>query len=175
MCIPLSFLGKGSLKCIPPFIAVQRLSKYIVATNTHSNRRIVEHVCFCVRLCILLTLLGNNSVKTFQWQRKIVEGIIFCAVCVIQNESRQLVLPRTSCFVEYFLLSFGFLSLYLLCILNAELPSFNSVTSCYEFKIMWFIYRVSQEERSVFWEVIVSIIQSKKVYVRVSYFKMLPR
>jgi hypothetical protein len=38
------------------------------------------------------------------------------------------------------------------------------------------IYRVSQEERSVFWKVIVSVILSKKiVYVHVSYSERFPR
>jgi hypothetical protein len=32
-------------------------------------------------------------------------------------------------------------------------------------KTQWLLYRVSQEERSIFWEVIVSVILSKKVYM----------
>jgi hypothetical protein len=37
------------------------------------------------------------------------------------------------------------------------------------------IYRESREEWSVFWEVTVSVILSKKVYVHVSYSKRFPR
>jgi hypothetical protein len=38
------------------------------------------------------------------------------------------------------------------------------------------LYRVSQKERSIYWEVIVSVILSKNnVYVRVSYSEPFPR
>jgi hypothetical protein len=92
VCVSLlSLLGKGSVKCIPPFIARQRLGKQVpAAKNTSNNRRNVS-----VRLCIPLSLLGNNSVKTFQ--RQIVEGVVFYAVRAVWKESRRLVLPRTSC------------------------------------------------------------------------------
>jgi hypothetical protein len=94
--------------CIPFSGARQRLSNHVpAATNTH-NRRIVGHVVFCavrvsskeslwVSMCISLSLLGNNSVKTFPSQRRIVDGVIFYAVLVVSNASRLLVLPRTSC------------------------------------------------------------------------------
>jgi hypothetical protein len=35
-------------------------------------------------------------------------------------------------------------------------------------------YRVPQEERSIFWQVIVSVILSKKLYVHVSYSERFP-
>jgi hypothetical protein len=42
--------------------------------------------------------------------------------------------------------------------------------------IGFFVYRVYQEERSVFWEVIVSVVLSKKkVYIHVSYSERFPR
>jgi hypothetical protein len=51
----LSLLGKSSIKCIPPFIARQRLSKHIpIAMNTHNNKRIVGRVCLWVCLCTSL-------------------------------------------------------------------------------------------------------------------------
>jgi hypothetical protein len=86
--------------CIPPFIARQRLSRHVsAATNTRNNRRIVGRVCLWVCLyTIPLSLLGDNSVKTFLRQRRIAEGVVFCAVRVVSKESRLLVLPRTSCF-----------------------------------------------------------------------------
>jgi hypothetical protein len=37
------------------------------------------------------------------------------------------------------------------------------------------IYRLPQEERSIFWEVIVTVILSKIVYIHVSYFERFPR
>jgi hypothetical protein len=110
VCVSLlSLLGKGSVKYIPHFIARQRLGKHVpAATNTRNNRRIVGRVIFyavCVLskespwvcLCILLWLLGNNSVRTFLRQRRIVGGVIFYAVRVVSQESRQLVLPIISC------------------------------------------------------------------------------
>jgi hypothetical protein len=119
-------------------------------------------------LCILLLLLANNSVKMFPWQWKIVEGIIFCEVCVVWNESRRLVLPRT-CFVGYFLLSVSFLSP--LCAVYAECWASQLQFSNIMLWIQNYVFyiQVSQEERSVFWEVIVSIILSKNVYVRVLF------
>jgi hypothetical protein len=92
----LSLLGKGSVKCIPLFIARQRLGKHVPAsTNTRNNRIIVGCVCLWVCLCIPLSLLGNNSVKTFPRQRRVVEGVVFYAVRVVSKESRQLVIRRT--------------------------------------------------------------------------------
>jgi hypothetical protein len=84
--------------CITPTVARQRRDKHVPATtNKYNNSRIV--VCMCLRVClsIPLSLLRNNSVKTFPWQRRIV-GVVFCAVRVLSKESRQLVLPRTFCF-----------------------------------------------------------------------------
>jgi hypothetical protein len=51
-------------------------------------------------LCISLPLLGNGSVNTFSRQRRIVGGVVFCAVRVVSKESRRLVLTRTSFFPE---------------------------------------------------------------------------
>jgi hypothetical protein len=47
-----------------------------------------------------LSLLGNNSVKTFPRQQRNVGGVVFYAVSVISNKRRRLVLPTTSCFIE---------------------------------------------------------------------------
>jgi hypothetical protein len=44
-----------------------------------------------------LSLLGNNSVKTFLRQQRTVEGVVFYAVRVVSKEIGRLVLPRTSC------------------------------------------------------------------------------
>jgi hypothetical protein len=40
-----------------------------------------------VGMCIPLSLLGNNSVKTFSRQRRIV-GVVFYAVLIVSKESR---------------------------------------------------------------------------------------
>jgi hypothetical protein len=37
------------------------------------------------------------------------------------------------------------------------------------------LHRMSQEERSAFWKVIILVILSKKVYVHVSYSEQFPR
>jgi hypothetical protein len=93
-------LGNGSVKCIPLFIARQRLGKHITAaTNTRNIRRIVGRVCLWVSLCISLSLLGNNSIKMFTRQRIIVGSFVFYTVRVVSKESRRLVLPWTSCIV----------------------------------------------------------------------------
>jgi hypothetical protein len=77
MCITLSLLGKGSVKCIPPFIAGQQLGKYVpAAVNTLNSRRIVEHVCLWVCQCIPLSLLGNNLVNMFPRKRRIIRGVV---------------------------------------------------------------------------------------------------
>jgi hypothetical protein len=41
--------------------------------------------------------------------------------------------------------------------------------------VIYFTFRVSEEERSIFWEVIVSVILTKTVYVHVSYSELFPR
>jgi hypothetical protein len=84
--------------CILPIVARQWRGKYIpAATNTRNNTRIVEHgIFFAVRvikeslwvsLCIPLSLLGNNSVKTFPRQRIIFGGAIFYAVHVVSKKA----------------------------------------------------------------------------------------
>jgi hypothetical protein len=53
-------------------------------------------------MCILLSLLGKGSVKSYRGNeyksnnRSIVGGVVFYAVRVVSKESRRLVLPRTS-------------------------------------------------------------------------------
>jgi hypothetical protein len=109
LCVTLlSLQGNGSVKCLTPFGARQRLGKHVpAATNTRNNRGTIGGVIFCavralskgslwVCLCIPLSLLGNNSVM-FPRQRRIDGGVVFYAVCVVSNESTRLVLSRTSC------------------------------------------------------------------------------
>jgi hypothetical protein len=85
-------LGKGSVTCIPPVIARQWLAKHVPSTTNTHNRRIIGRVC----LCIPLSLVGKNFVRTLPRQRRIVGGVVFCAAHVVSKEIRQLVLPRTS-------------------------------------------------------------------------------
>jgi hypothetical protein len=81
------------VQCIPPVVDWQRPVKSPTSTNTA-----VELLDACLWVCVSPTsLLGNNSVKTFLQQRRIVGGVLY-AVRVRSNESRQLVLSRTSCF-----------------------------------------------------------------------------
>jgi hypothetical protein len=99
VCVSLlSLIGKGSSNSIPLFVARQRLGKHVpTATNIRNNRRTVGCVCLWACLCIPLLLPGNNSVKTFPRQRRILEGVVFYAVLVVSKESRCSVLPRTFC------------------------------------------------------------------------------
>jgi hypothetical protein len=79
------------------FGARQRLGKYApAATNTHNNRRIVGRVYLWACLCILRSLLENNSVNTFPLQRRIFVGVIFYGIRVVLKESMRLFLPKTS-------------------------------------------------------------------------------
>jgi hypothetical protein len=49
----LSLLGKGSVKCIPPFVARQRLGKNVTAaTNTHNRRIVGRIVLYAVRVVL---------------------------------------------------------------------------------------------------------------------------
>jgi hypothetical protein len=48
-----------------------------------------------------LSLLGNNSVKTFPLQRRIVGGVVSYVALVVSEESMRLVLPRSSCIVMW--------------------------------------------------------------------------
>jgi hypothetical protein len=110
MCLSLpSLQGNLSVKFIPPFGARQRLCWHVpAATNIRNKGRIVGHFifyavrvlakdCLCAFLCIPISLLGNNSVKMFPRQRRIVEGVVFYAVHIVSNECRRLVILRTSC------------------------------------------------------------------------------
>jgi hypothetical protein len=49
-------------------------------------------------LYILLSLLGNNSIKRSPRKRVIV-GVVLCAVRIVSKESRRLVL-RISCYLK---------------------------------------------------------------------------
>jgi hypothetical protein len=90
----LSLLDNGSVNCNPPFIVRQRSFKHLpAAINRRNNRRIVGSVCLWVCLWIPISLLGNNSIKTILWQRRIVEGVVFHAVSVVSKENRQLFFP----------------------------------------------------------------------------------
>jgi hypothetical protein len=129
VCVPVcvslvSSLGKGSLKCIPPFCDRQRLCKPVpAATNTRNNRRIVGCVIFSavrvllkesmgVCLRVPLSLLSNNSVKKFPQQQTIAGGVVLYAVHVVSKESRRLVLPRTSCYPWFIYRRRQYLRLY---------------------------------------------------------------
>jgi hypothetical protein len=90
---------------------------YPAVRNTRNNRRIVGRVIFntirvlskeslWVCLSIHLSLLGNNSIKTFPRKRRITGGVVSYAVRVVSKESRRLVLPRTSCIFRV-IISYG--------------------------------------------------------------------
>jgi hypothetical protein len=54
--------------------------------------------CVCGSVSVsLYRLLGNIWEKMFPRQRRIVGGVVFYAVRVVSNQSRLLILPRTSC------------------------------------------------------------------------------
>jgi hypothetical protein len=66
----------------------------------------------CVSACVSpLSLLGNCWVQRYcskkytRNNRRIVEYVVFCAVCVASKENRHLVLPRSSCLLDEFEIS----------------------------------------------------------------------
>jgi hypothetical protein len=50
-----------------------------------------------INLYIPKSLLGNNSVKMFPRERRIVGGVVFYAVRVLSRESSWLIVPRIIC------------------------------------------------------------------------------
>jgi hypothetical protein len=82
---------------IPPIVGRQRSGKDVpAATNDTVEELLDEWICVSV---YPLSLLGNNTVKTFPRLRIIIGGVVFYAVRVVSKESRLLVLPRTSCYL----------------------------------------------------------------------------
>jgi hypothetical protein len=91
----------------PSTVARQRLGKEIpAAKHIGNNRKIVGCVIFMrfflfkwesVGLSVYPPLLlGNNEVKMFPLQRRIVGGVFFYAIHTLSKETGRLVLPRTS-------------------------------------------------------------------------------
>jgi hypothetical protein len=86
ICVSLlALLGNSSVNCIPHNVRRQRLGYYIpAATNTLNNIEIVVGVVFyavrikdaSVGLRIPLTLLRNNSVKTFPRDEELLEASV---------------------------------------------------------------------------------------------------
>jgi hypothetical protein len=86
--------------CIPLIVSRQWLGKQVpAARNTRNSRRIVGRVCLWICLYIPLSLLGNNSVKSFPRKWIIVGGVVFYAVRVVSEERRRLVVLKTSCYI----------------------------------------------------------------------------
>jgi hypothetical protein len=76
--------------------------------KTWNDRRIGGSVYLWVCLWSSLPLLGNNSVKRFPRQDRIVGGVVLCAASVVSKQSRRLLLPRTSfCFICCSLMVWG--------------------------------------------------------------------
>jgi hypothetical protein len=75
-------------KMYPSFLCWQRLSKQIpAATNACKYlEELLDASVLSVFLYIPLSLLRNNSVKTFPRQRRIVGGIVFHAVHVASRK-----------------------------------------------------------------------------------------
>jgi hypothetical protein len=74
-----------------------KLAMYIMTPEPISTVYFINISHHSVSMCIPLLLLGSSLIKTLlQQQQK--NCMHFYAVCVVSKESRQLVLPRTSCF-----------------------------------------------------------------------------
>jgi hypothetical protein len=83
--------------CILTFIARQRLGKHHpMPTNIRKINELLD-ACLWICMCIPLSLLGNNSVKTFPRRRKIVGGVVSYVLHVVSKERGRNVFTRTSC------------------------------------------------------------------------------
>jgi hypothetical protein len=84
-CASLLLLGKGPVKFILPFVARQRLGKHVpAATNIRKNRKIVGH--------------SRDNEEMLEAS--------FSMWSVSCQESRRLILPRTSCYNLHQVLSY---------------------------------------------------------------------
>jgi hypothetical protein len=90
----LSMLGKGTVKCIPLFIARQRLGNTFLRQRIHGTVEELLNAYVFMGLYIPLFLLGNSSVKTFPRQRKIAGGVVFYATHVVSKASMRLFLTE---------------------------------------------------------------------------------
>jgi hypothetical protein len=110
VCVSLlSLWGRDQVKSISALITRQRLRKHIPAAANTRNNRIVGRVVFCAFLDLSkeslwvsmypLSLLGNNSVKTFPQQRRIVWDIVSYAVRIVLKEWRKWGPHGTSYFI----------------------------------------------------------------------------
>jgi hypothetical protein len=103
VCVPacvflLMLQDNSSVKCNPPFDARQQLGAHVPsAMNTRNNRNIVGRIIFyavCVvseeslwiSLYVPVPLLGNSSVKTLPWRRRIVGSVVLHAARVVTKE-----------------------------------------------------------------------------------------
>jgi hypothetical protein len=66
-----------------------KFGTYIMAIEPISTSYFINPSPQSVSVCVsLLSLLGNNSVKTFLRQRRIVAGVVFYAILGVPKESR---------------------------------------------------------------------------------------
>jgi hypothetical protein len=95
----LSALGNGSVNM---FLrqGIQATREELLDSSFSMLSASYQKESLWVCLCIPLSLLCNNSVKTFPRQRRIVGRVVFNAVSVVSKESRQLVRSRISCFYQ---------------------------------------------------------------------------
>jgi hypothetical protein len=95
MCIPLSLLGNGSVNKFPQQqipATIEELLDTPFSMGSMESKEILW-----VWLYIPLSLLGNVSANTFPLQQRTDGGVLLYMVHVLSEESRRLILPRTSC------------------------------------------------------------------------------
>lgn len=93
ICLRLPLPGNGSLT-VPRLSGRRRLGNHFPATmNTRNDGRNSGHVRVWIFLYILLSLLGNNSVKDLPRQRWVVGGIVLSFSWRMKGKKR-LVLAR---------------------------------------------------------------------------------
>jgi hypothetical protein len=101
--ISLSYFTNPSHYSVSVYVSLLSLSGN-GSVNTFPRQQIHATIeLLDARVCwsLPVSFLGNNSVKTLPSQRRIVRSVVFSTVRVVSKEIRRLVLPRTSCIINF--------------------------------------------------------------------------
>jgi hypothetical protein len=111
--------------CISPIWTTECLNQYLlnlVSISWHPNpsqqhTSWITPINVCVCMCVLPSLLGNGSVNMFPRQWRNAEGVVFCVVRVVSEESRKLRLPKL-CVFHWPVIDWLSYYWFLLCLFN---------------------------------------------------------
>jgi hypothetical protein len=102
---PISTAYQSVCMCGPPIFATQRLDRHVpTATNIHTATEesfYVPSVLYEGRVCESVCCSATTRWTLSNSNKELLNEVVFYAVRNVSTESRQLVLPRTSCFWFY--------------------------------------------------------------------------